>query len=280
MKISQALSQAKEKLKKAQITNYSLDALLLVCHVKKFSKEKIIFNPELELKEEELIDFFKLITRRQKGEPISHLIENREFFGFDFFVNKNVLDPRPDSEILVETVIKNYLKESKLSFLELGIGSGCLSISLLKNFENFNAIGVDISPLALEVAKKNARKHDILERLELKESDLFLSLNKSEKFDFIISNPPYIPSKNIKNLQIEVRDFEPHLALDGGDDGFDFYRKIARNSREFLKENSYVFLEIGQNQEREIEKIFNKFSFELIAANKDLAGIVRVLTFK
>ncbi len=279
MKTSNALLKAKQILKEAQIATPSLDSIILLCFVKKLSKEAIIFNDNLELTQKEEEQFFNLISRRKNGEPISHLINNREFFGLDFFVNKDVLDPRCDSEILIETIIKNYQQKTELKFLEIGVGSGCLSISLLKNLENSSAIGVDISAPALEIAKKNAEKHGVLTKFELRKSDLFLAINNSEKFDFIISNPPYIPSKDIENLQIEVKNFEPLLALDGGFDGLEFYRAIAKNSKEFLKENGKIFLEIGINQEKDIEKIFNEFSFKLIDFKKDLAGIIRLLCF-
>ncbi len=279
MKTSSALLKAKQILKEAEIATPSLDSIILLCFVKKLSKEAIIFNDNLELTQKEEEQFFNLISRRKNGEPVSHLINNREFFGLDFFVNKDVLDPRCDSEILIETIIKNYQQKTELKFLELGVGSGCLSISLLKNLENSDAIGVDISAPALEIAKKNAENHAVLTRFELRKSDLFSAINCDEKFDFIISNPPYIPSKDIENLQIEVKNFEPLLALDGGVDGLEFYRAIAKNSKEFLKENGKIFLEIGINQEKDIEKIFNEFSFKLIAAKKDLAGIIRLLYF-
>lgn len=279
MNIASALKKAKEELKKAGVASYELDSLVLICYALSFSKEKVIFNPEIILDEKQLEDFFALIARRKNGEPVSHLIGKREFYGVDFVVNKNVLDPRPDSESLIELVLEFAKKDDELQLLELGVGSGCLVISLLLLFKNSTAIGVDISNLALEVAAENALKNQVAPRLNLQKSDLFSALNAGQKFDIIISNPPYIPTHQIADLQIEVRDFEPILALDGGVDGMDFYRKIAKDAARFLKNNGLVFLEIGINQKAEIAEIFRENNFELIAAKDDLAGIARALCF-
>lgn len=280
MNIAGALKKAKEELKNAGVVSYELDSLVLICCALSFSKEKVIFNPEIILDERQLEDFFALIARRKNGEPVSHLIGKREFYGVDFLVNKNVLDPRPDSESLIELVLEFAKKDDELQLLDLGVGSGCLVISLLLLFKNSTAIGVDISNLALEVAAKNALKNQVAPRLNLQKSDLFSALNAGQKFDIIISNPPYIPTHQIADLQIEVRDFEPILALDGGVDGMDFYRKIAKEAAQFLKNNGLVFLEIGINQKAEIVEIFQENNFDLIAAKDDLSGIARALCFK
>lgn len=280
MKISEILTEAKLRLKNSGVENVGLDSLILLSHALSFSKEKIIFNPDLELSLNQQQSFFDLIERRTKREPISHLIEKREFFGRDFFVNSNVLDPRPDSETLIELVLKNFpQKESSLKILEIGSGSGCLIITLLSHFSNSNAVALDISKKALEIAQKNAINHEIINRLQLIESDLFANLENAEKFDLIISNPPYIPSSEIENLQDEVKKFEPRLALDGGFDGLDFYRQIAAKAKNFLNEKGKVILEIGQNQEKEVAEIFIKEGFLFNESKADLAGIERALCF-
>lgn len=281
MNIASALKAAKEELKNASVANYELDSLVLICHAFSLSKERVIFNPDLVLDEEGLQKFFDLIERRKNREPVSHLVGKREFYGNDFLVNKNVLDPRPDSESLIELVLEKIpQKDKKLKILELGVGSGCLVISLLLLYKNSVAIGVDISDLALEMAEKNALKNQVEKRLNLKNGDLFLALEGAEKFDIIISNPPYIARGEIEDLQIEVRNFEPILALDGGVDGLDFYRRIAKKAAEFLQENGLVFLEIGIGQKAQIVDIFAENNFELAAAKNDLPGIVRALCFQ
>lgn len=280
MNIASTLKKAKEELKNAGVTSYELDSLVLICYALSFSKEKVIFNPEIILDEKQLEDFFALIARRKNGEPVSHLIGKREFYGVDFVVSKNVLDPRPDSESLIELVLEFAKKDDELELLELGVGSGCLVISLLLLYKNSRAFGVDISDLALEIAKENSLKNQVAPRLNLQKSDLFSALSDEQKFDIIISNPPYIPTSDIANLQIEVKNFEPILALDGGFDGLNFYRRIAQDAARFLKNNGLVFLEIGINQKEEVSEIFQENDFELIAAKDDLSGIARALCFR
>jgi release factor glutamine methyltransferase len=321
VKISFALAQAAKELDSKGVSNSKLDSLILLSYALSFSKEQIIFNPDFEINLSQQEKFFDLVARRLKREPISHIIGKREFFAADFLVNKDVLDPRPDSESLIELTLKIFSDKNKsiqiedseprprnkcgvtalvdriqdchpalvagssdlnqkLKILELGVGSGCLIITLLKAFQMADGIGVDVSKKALEICDQNAIKHQIKNRLQLLESDLFSAVNSQEKFDLIISNPPYIASDEIENLQSEVRIYEPRLALDGGVDGFDFYRKIAANAKNFLKENAKIILEIGFGQEKEVKKIFTSAGFYFIESKCDLSGIVRVLCFK
>ena len=280
MKIYDALILAQNKLQQSNIENPAIDALVLLKHVTSFSKEKIIFNPNLELTENQLNDFWRAIARRQVREPVSHILENREFYGLDFFVNANVLDPRPDSESLIELVTKIFPdKAQKLEILELGVGSGCLSITLLKSFINAVGSGVDISLKALEVAQKNSVSHQVQNRFELKHSDLFANV-AAQKFDLIISNPPYIAAAEIETLADEVRLFEPRLALDGGADGLDFYRRIASEGAGFLKPDGFVVVEVGYDQQQDVVEIFAQHRFSLKLAQRDLAGVERVLCFE
>jgi len=280
VKISEILAEAKSRLKNSGVVNEGLDSLILLSHALSFSKEKVIFNPDFELDKEQQEKFFDLINRRSRREPISHILEKREFYGRDFFVNSSVLDPRPDSETLIELVFKHFpQKESSLKILEIGVGSGCLIITVLKHFINARGIGLDISQKALEIAQKNATSHEINSRITLQKSDLFSALQENEKFDLIISNPPYIPSADIKNLQDEVKNFEPILALDGGLDGLDFYRQIAAQANDFLNYEGKIILEIGQNQEKDVAEIFVKAGFLFSESKADLAGIERVLCF-
>ncbi len=280
MQISKILEKAKIELEKAGVANVGLDSLILLCSALSFSKEQIVFNPTFEVDPKLEQQFFELVKRRCKREPISHLIGQREFFGRDFLVSKNVLDPRPDSENLIELVLEKIpQKTAKIDILEIGVGSGCLIISLVSEFKNAIGVGLDISELALEIAQKNAEKNQVENRLKFLKSDLFSALNLNQKFDLIISNPPYISSDEIENLQAEVRDFEPRLALDGGVDGLDFYRRIALEAKNFLKENGRIFLEIGFGQKEAVEKIFNKSDFSLNTVKCDLAGVERILEF-
>ncbi|MBU6339544.1 MAG: peptide chain release factor N(5)-glutamine methyltransferase [Rickettsiales bacterium] len=325
MKISDALALGKNQLEKAGVSNGKLDSLILLSYALSFSREQIIFNPDFVLDEKQQQLFLSFIERRASFEPVSHILGKREFYGRDFIVSKDVLDPRPDSESLIELVLKNFSdKNQKLNILEIGCGSGCLIITLLKELQNAYGVAVDISEAALEVCKKNANFHEVQDRLQFLKSDVFdnvLSITFPlregrrtsfacesgrgndnifnppptrfarrlplmggvmecrEKFDLIISNPPYIESAEIEELQPEVRIFEPRMALDGGLDGLDFYREIAFEAKNFLNENGKVIIEIGFGQADEIKKIFADNDFEFIESKFDLSGVERALCF-
>lgn len=281
MKISQALLETKSKLKNHS-PSYLIDSLILICNVTNLTKEEVIFDDKSEITSDQLSQLEKFILRRQNKEPISHIINHREFFNLDFYVDKNVLDPRPDSEILVESAINEIQKNANLAefnFLEIGVGSGCLSISILKNIADIKSCGVDISEEAIKICLKNIAKHNLNNRITIKKSDLFKDL-QPQKFDLIISNPPYIKKDDIDNLEDEVKFYEPKLALDGGEDGLEFYRKIAKNSKNYLKSCAKIILEIGYDQKNEVINIFESEKFQFINCQKDLANRDRVLIFK
>ncbi len=301
MKISAALSQARLALDSKGVSNSGLDSLILLSHTlflcgENFSKEWVIFNPDFELSFDQQKIFLSLVSRREGREPISQIIGKREFFGEDFLVSKNVLDPRPDSESLIELILKIFPeKNKKLKILELGVGSGCLIVTLLRLYGEANGTGIDISDDALEICKKNSEKQLVSDRLKLLKSDLFEILKQVQddgcegwdsdfkgwkKYDLIISNPPYIPSKEIEDLEPEVRVHEPRIALDGGGDGLNFYRKIAASAENFLNKNGKIILEIGFGQKEEIVKIFSENKFKLTDSKPDLAGVDRALCFE
>jgi release factor glutamine methyltransferase len=281
MLISEALLLANNTLKQQGINSHRVDALLLLCHCLSFSKEQVIFNPQLTINSQQEEQFFILIKRRSNKEPVSHLIGRREFYGIDFIVNNHVLDPRPDSETLIELVFENFInKNSHLKILELGVGSCCLLLTILQNFPNSSGIGVDISDQALEVAQKNVDILNLSKRAQLLKSNWFSNLDPKESFDLIVTNPPYIQTNDIQFLQEEVKTFEPKLALDGGKDGLDCYFLIAKEVMGFLKKDGILILEIGQNQEQDIIKIFTDVGLEFVQDKKDLSGIVRCLMFK
>ena len=281
MNIENAIKEAVEILKENSIASAILEARILMSFVTKLSKEDIIFKAtQNNLSQDQEEKYFDLIHKRIKKIPLTHLTNNREFFGSNFYVDENVLDPRPDSETLVEMMIKKYQNSSFLNLCEIGCGSGCLIISLLRHFKDWNGTAIDISKKALEITQKNAHNNEVFERIEFLESNLFKNFKDNQIFDIIISNPPYIPTADIENLQDEVRLYEPRIALDGGLDGLDFYRHIANQSRKFLKNNGNIFLEIGYNQHQEVIDIFEKFNFKFIDSAKDLSGIIRVLEFE
>jgi len=279
--IENILKEAIEILQKNSVASPVLDARLLLSFATSLSKEDIIFNAQqINLSENQIKKYFELIHKRAKKIPLTHLTNNREFFANNFYVDENVLDPRPDSEALIEMIIKKFTKNSSINIVEIGCGSGCLIISLLRHFENWLGLAVDISDKALVIAQKNAYNNQVLTRINFLESNLFNNFKDNQIFDIIISNPPYIPTNDIENLQDEVRLYEPRIALDGGFDGLDFYHKIAEQSQKFLKNNGDIFLEIGYNQYQDVKKIFENNNFKFIDFKKDLSGIIRVLQFK
>lgn len=281
MNIENILKEAIEILQKNSVASPVLDARLLLSFATSLSKEDIIFNAQqINLSENQIKKYFELIHKRAKKIPLTHLTNNREFFANNFYVDENVLDPRPDSEALIEMIIKKFTKNSSINIVEIGCGSGCLIISLLRHFENWLGLAVDISDKALVIAQKNADNNQVLTRINFLESNLFNNFKDNQIFDIIISNPPYIPTNDIENLQDEVRLYEPRIALDGGFDGLDFYHKIAEQSQKFLKNNGDIFLEIGYNQYQDVKKIFENNNFKFIDFKKDLSGIIRVLQFK
>lgn len=297
MKISEALSFGKNALEKVGVSNSKLDSLVLLSYAISFSKEKIIFNPDIILEQQQEEVFLNFIKRRSLYEPVSHIIGKREFYGRDFIVNKYVLDPRPDSESLIELVLKNFPdKNKKLNILEIGCGSGCLIITLLKELQNVKGAAIDVSKEALAISQKNAKLHEVSDRINfifldiMSQSSWNLEVESllqkqiddvfiKEKFDLIISNPPYIESAEIDKLQPEVRIFEPRIALDGGLDGLDFYRRIAAESKFFLNENGKVIVEIGFGQASKIKAIFLDNGFKFMESKFDLGGVERVLNF-
>jgi release factor glutamine methyltransferase len=279
--VENSLKEAIEILQKNSIASAILDARILIQFITGHAREDIIFNAsQINLTENQIKKYFDLIYKRAKKIPLTHLTNNREFFANNFYVDENVLDPRPDSESLIEIIIKKFTKNSLINIVEIGCGSGCLIISLLKHFENWLGQAIDISDKALLIAEKNAKINQVSNRIKFLKSDLFENFQNDQIFDLIISNPPYIPTNDIENLQDEIRLFEPRIALDGGFDGLDFYRKIAEQSQKFLKNNGDIFLEIGYNQYQDVKNIFENNNFKFIDFKKDLSGIIRVLQFQ
>lgn len=222
----------------------------------------------------------QMLYRRLQNEPLDKIIGQREFFKSVFTVNHNVLTPRPDTEILVENALELIPQEKKIKILDLGTGSGCILLSLLAERPLCEGVGVDVSLKAIETAKINAKKLGLVSNV--------LFINKSwneadfvtEQFEMIVSNPPYIPTKDIANLEPEVKNFDPLSALDGGNDGLECYRQIATIAPLILKQKGYILLEIGCDQAESVEKIFIKQGLKHVKTLKDLAGINRCVILK
>lgn len=218
--------------------------------------------------------FFDCINRRVLHEPVQYIIGLTEFFSQDFIVNKNVLIPRIDSEVLVENVLKNYKNKDNLCFLDLCCGTGCLGISVLLNTKNSFAYFVDYSDSAIKNTISNLEKHQLNNRSKVIKSDLFNNL-ESKKFDFIISNPPYIETSVLRTLALNISMYEPKMAFDGGVDGLDFYRKIGGNAHQYLKPKGKMFLETSNSKAKELTCIFS--TYKDLSIIKDYCGQDRVL---
>lgn len=239
----------------------------------------IHLNLNKELTNEQYEEFLVYISDRINGRPVAYIVGNREFMGLDFFVKEGVLIPRPDTETLVEEIIelcKN--KNEEINIVDIGTGSGAITVSLAKYIENSRIISLDISDIPLEVGKINAVNNGVDDKIEFIKSDVFSGIkNRGEKFDIIVSNPPYIPKKDIETLHTQVKDYEPYNALEGGEDGLDFYRQITEESIQYLKQNGILAYEVGHDQAEDVSKIMKHHGYDKIYTKKDIQGIDRVV---
>lgn len=259
------------------ITDARLDADLLLEHVLGVDKVYIIINGNELISEEKYNIYNNLISERAKGRPLQYIIGYQEFMGLTFEVNENVLIPRQDTEVLVLEAIK-YIRENNITnILEIGTGTGCIPISICYNCNDVKATTVDISDEALKIAKKNAIINNVADRIQFVRSNLFEGIDEKHEFQLFISNPPYIRSKDIGDLMIEVKEHEPIGALDGGEDGLYFYREISKEVKKRTKIMSYILYEVGYDQSGEVKKILNALGYTDIKIYKDLAGVNRVV---
>ena len=267
MNIQRALSQASKTLESSSSASSKLDSEILLSEVIKKNRQYLILNFNQELEKENIKSFNYLVKRRKKGEPIAYLIHKKEFWKQNFYINQNVLIPRPDTEILVEETLKLFNSNSRLNILDIGTGSGCILLSILNERKNFFGTGIDISKKAINVARFNAKMHQLNNRTKFYNSDVDKFL--IGKYDLILSNPPYIKQKDLKYLEIDVRNFEPKLALDGGRDGFSEITKVISKTSMLLKRNGKFILEIGFDQKNRILNILKKNNFFVNKVIKD-----------
>ena len=259
MNIESTLSKGINILKKNKISNPQLDSEILLSNSIKRDKKYIILNPKEILNSEQSEKFESLIERRKKGEPVAYLINKKEFWKNEFFVNKDVLIPRPDTELIIEQVLKIYSKDSRLQVLDIGTGSGCILLSILKERSNFYGTGIDISKKSINVSKLNAKQLKLTNRVKFFHSSV--DNFKIGKYDMVVSNPPYIKFFNLKYLKKDVINFEPKLALSGGFDGFSKIRNVINKTKTLIKKNGKFILEIGFNQKNKVNKILKEEGF-------------------
>jgi len=267
MNIENILNEGTNILQKSKILNPQLDSEILLSDSIKRDKKHIILNPKELLNSEQLDKFKSLIERRKKGEPIAYLINKKEFWKDEFFVNKDVLIPRPDTELIIEQVLKIYLKDRQLQVLDIGTGSGCILLSILKERPNFYGTGIDISKKSINVSKFNTKRLNLINRVKFFHSSV--DNFKIGKYDLIVSNPPYIESSNLKYLENDVVNFEPKLALSGGLDGFSKIRKVISKAGILIKKKGKLILEIGFNQKNKVKRILKEEGFYVNKSIKD-----------
>lgn len=255
-----------------------LDIELILCKVLNVNRVHIHINIDNNLNENEISEFNKFLNERKNGRPMAYILGYREFMGMDFLVKEGVLVPRPDTEILVEEVIDICKNINNPSIVDIGTGSGAISVSLAKYIKDSNIYSLDISDIPLEVGKINAENNGVDSKITFLKSDLFSALENTDiRFDVVVSNPPYIRKKDIDYLDTDVKDYEPILALDGGEDGLLFYRKISKDSLKFLKNNGILAFEVGHDQADDVKNIMIQNNFKNIKIIKDLADIDRVV---
>lgn len=279
MTIKETLRKGMIKLKSNGVDEPNLKARLLMQYILNKPRQYLLIydNQTLTLRQE--VDYFKAIKKVSLGMPIQHITHSQEFMKLDFYINEDVLIPRADTECLVEEVIKIAKRINAKEILDLCTGSGAISVSIAKYIENSKITALDISQKALKVAKVNAKNNGVENQIKFVQSDLFENL-KTEKYDIIVSNPPYIKSNVIKTLDKQVQK-EPVIALDGGKDGLDFYRKIVKRAYEYLKYNGYLCLEIGYDQKSEVIKLIeNERKYRDTYSKRDLYGNDRVILTK
>lgn len=260
--------------------NYS-DLKYLVSNVKGVESNKL-FLSNCDLSKEEEKKLLHYIAEYQQGKPMDKIINESIFYGYKFFIDENVLSPRRDTEIMIDAVhdIKNT--KDKFNILDLCTGSGVILITLLLEFINSFGTGIDISKEAISVSKKNADINNVSDRCNFFENDILtrINLDENNKYDIVVSNPPYIKSKDIKTLDKSVRKYDPIIALDGGEYGTIFYKKILANIKPFINSNSVILFEIGYDIESEVKELIRLSGFYLINEYKDIQNITRILALK
>lgn len=255
-----------------------LDARIILKEVLSLDDKDLILKESLDIPNELIEKIIAIESRRLNGEPISKIFKKRDFYNSTFLISNDVLDPRPETELIVE-IANNYIDKNEVkNILDLGTGSGCILLSILKENKMINGLGIDLSKDAISIAKQNSKKLNLETQSNFLISNWMSSLNY--KYDLVVSNPPYIASEDIKKLSKSVKIYDPILSLDGGDDGLNSYRLIASDLKRVVSKNALIIIEIGYNQSLQVIEIFKKNNFKLIKKYNDINGLDRVLTFQ
>ena len=269
MNVFEAIKKGDEILRESGVKSYKIDSEVLMSQVIKKNRIGTLLNLNNELSQKDYKLYENLITQRSKRKPIAYLIGKKEFWKYEFIVTKDVLIPRPETELIVEKTLELTKNKSNLKVLEIGVGSGCILLSILKERKSFYGTGIDISKKTIEICKINCKKLDLSERVKLFKTDI--DNFKYGKYDLVISNPPYVKKFDIKYLEKEISLFEPKLALDGGLDGLSELKKVIFNSSKLIKRNGILVLEIAFDQAESVKRILKQNKFYINDVNKDLS---------
>ena len=269
MNINLAISKGSKILKKYYVPNSQLDSEILMAETINKDRKYILLNSDININHANLNYFFKLIDKRSKGNPIAYLTNKKFFWNSEFFISNDVLIPRPDTELLIENILRLTKQKNKTKILDIGVGSGCIILSILRERKNFYGTGIDVSKKCINISKINAIKLNVSSRLKLFKSDI--DKFNFGKYDVIVSNPPYIKKCALKYLERGVTKFEPRLALNGGLDGLSEIRKVIKKSSELIKKNGKFILEIGFDQKNKVINLLRKEGFYINSTQKDLA---------
>ncbi len=274
MNIFEIIKFGSDLLKERKIPTHILDSEILLSKILKKSREEILVNLDKKIDKKKFLVFERYLLRRAQNEPIAYILKEKEFWSKKFTVNQHTLIPRPETELLVYEILKLY-RNRKITILDIGTGSGCIILSLLGDLKKSNGIGIDISKNAILMAKKNAKDHQLFNNVKFLNRSLENIFGK--KFDLIVSNPPYIERKELKNLTEDIKRFEPRMALDGGNDGLDLIKKVIYKSKNILKIKGTLALEIGNEQIKKVSKILVDNNFRVRRVIKDYKNNVRCI---
>lgn len=277
--IGAALTEAAERLRAHEIAEPRLEAALLLGHLLQRDRAYLIAHINEELPGDQLDAVRRFVARRADGEPLQYLTNHQEFFKLDFEVTPDVLIPRPETELIVETALTLLPHDRQSGFVDVGTGSGCVAISILHEHRKTHATAVDVSGRGLQVARRNAERHGVGDRLRLVESDLFAALPANQIFDLIVSNPPYVSSVDMEHLQREVQR-EPRRALEAGSDGLDVIRRLLQEAPDHLNKGGHLIFEFGIGQDAAIRDLVDRDAWELVEIQKDLQQIPRTIVMQ
>ena len=272
MRALELIKYGSKLLRENNILSHTLDSEILLSKTLRKSREEILVNLDQDINEKNILKFEKFIERRTKKEPIAYILEEKEFWSKKFKINKNILIPRPETELLVDKLLKIF-KERKISILDIGTGSGCILLSLLSELKKSTGVGIDVSKEAISVAKINRLRFNLGNRAKFSKKSITSFIDK--KFDLVVSNPPYIERNNIKNLSEDIKRYEPRLALDGGNDGLDLIKKVIYKSRKVLKIKGTLALEIGNEQIKKVSKTLFDNNFRIKHVVNDYKDNIR-----